>query len=298
MYCPRCGNQLPDGAKFCTGCGAPVPKILPVTQQGRGDSQPLKAPEKKAPKQATIDVKNIVKNPPKIVSLRESIDFKGAEHALEGEALKTKAFSGLFSSAEAHEVRVDALTKIYEPIHMVRATYEGTFEADKEFNLQLDPDTVKVAIDKNTYDVKPPVANGGLFSGSSAPALKLTGTETIKKKSESGVYFDMKGMEKPMLEQLVKGKDTVPFDHKKKMPRTQVLETTFNPSGVTDRVLTPQIIQRPPNSKKTVDEKITVDMMTVYYPKYKATVTHLKNNQQKVLIISAVDKQLLSNETF
>ena len=22
MYCPNCGNQIPDGAKFCPGCGA------------------------------------------------------------------------------------------------------------------------------------------------------------------------------------------------------------------------------------------------------------------------------------
>lgn len=24
MFCPKCGKQLPDGAKFCTGCGSPV----------------------------------------------------------------------------------------------------------------------------------------------------------------------------------------------------------------------------------------------------------------------------------
>jgi hypothetical protein len=38
--------------------------------------------------------------------------------------------------------------------------------------------------------------------------------------------------------------------------------------------------------------------MTVYYPKYKALVTNLKNNEQKYVIFSAVDKQVFSTETF
>ena len=24
MYCKKCGKELDDGVKFCTGCGAPV----------------------------------------------------------------------------------------------------------------------------------------------------------------------------------------------------------------------------------------------------------------------------------
>lgn len=30
MFCPKCGNQLPDGAKFCSSCGSPVNE-QPVT---------------------------------------------------------------------------------------------------------------------------------------------------------------------------------------------------------------------------------------------------------------------------
>ena len=35
-----------------------------------------------------------------------------------------------------------------------------------------------------------------------------------------------------------------------------------------------------------------------YSPKYKATVTNLKSNQQRVLVFSAVDKQVMGSETF
>ena len=33
MFCTTCGRELPDGAKFCTNCGAPVAKI--VTREER-----------------------------------------------------------------------------------------------------------------------------------------------------------------------------------------------------------------------------------------------------------------------
>ena len=33
MFCQNCGNQLPDGAKFCTRCGAPVASAQPPAPQ-------------------------------------------------------------------------------------------------------------------------------------------------------------------------------------------------------------------------------------------------------------------------
>ncbi|HZJ77854.1 MAG TPA: zinc ribbon domain-containing protein [Clostridia bacterium] len=41
MFCPKCGNQLPDGAKFCASCGnqlkgAPVPEN---SSEARANSQ-------------------------------------------------------------------------------------------------------------------------------------------------------------------------------------------------------------------------------------------------------------------
>ena len=33
MFCTNCGNQIPDGAKFCTVCGAPVRAEAPVRAQ-------------------------------------------------------------------------------------------------------------------------------------------------------------------------------------------------------------------------------------------------------------------------
>lgn len=32
MYCMKCGRQMPDAAKFCTGCGAPMYKEVPAPQ--------------------------------------------------------------------------------------------------------------------------------------------------------------------------------------------------------------------------------------------------------------------------
>ena len=32
MFCPNCGNQIPDSAKFCPGCGSPVKAQTPPQQ--------------------------------------------------------------------------------------------------------------------------------------------------------------------------------------------------------------------------------------------------------------------------
>ena len=29
MFCTNCGNQMPDGSKFCTKCGAPMGALAP-----------------------------------------------------------------------------------------------------------------------------------------------------------------------------------------------------------------------------------------------------------------------------
>ena len=41
MFCQKCGKQLHDGAKFCTGCGQPVPQNAegPVTEELRQESE-------------------------------------------------------------------------------------------------------------------------------------------------------------------------------------------------------------------------------------------------------------------
>ena len=47
MFCPQCGNRLPDSAKFCPGCGTPVRQIQrpepvnPVPDPGQSPVQPL-----------------------------------------------------------------------------------------------------------------------------------------------------------------------------------------------------------------------------------------------------------------
>jgi len=298
MYCYKCGNKIDEGFNFCAKCGTPVPgKVImqPGTPQPAVTAQP--APAQPAKVVAVIDVKDIIRKPPVVVSLRETVDFKGAEAALETEGLKAKAFSGLFGGPQASEIRVDSLVKVYEPIHMVRAVYEGTFEVMKDFNLALDMDTVKLVLDGKTYDTKA-VGTGGVFGGGAAPSIKLTGTETIKKRAEKGMYYDMNGVQKNNIEAYVKGKDSVPYDPKKEMARTQVLGTNFSAANLTDKVLTPDIIKRLQNAKTTIGERITVDIQTIYYPKYKALVTNLKNKQQKYLIFSAVDKQVFNTETF
>ena len=315
MFCHKCGSQIPDGGKFCPKCGASsqtvddskataaavqktaaqpaatAPAPVPANQQAPAAPAP-------APKPAnTVDVKNIIKSPPKVVTLDGAMDFKAAEQALEG-GLKVQAFSGLFSSPQPSEVRVDSLTMVYEPVHRVRAVYEGNFEVAKEFNLALDPDTVKVTIDGKSYDIKPVASGGGLFGGGGSSSLKLTGTEVVKKRKEKAVYYDMNGVLKNNVDAYVRGKKTKSFDPKKQIPRAQILGTQFDASGLTEQVITPDIIQRQPNAKKTIDEKITVDIDTIYFPKYKALVTNLKNSQQKYVIFSAVDKQVFQTENF
>ena len=35
MFCPKCGAGNPDGAKFCSGCGAPMPQAAGAGRQGQ-----------------------------------------------------------------------------------------------------------------------------------------------------------------------------------------------------------------------------------------------------------------------
>lgn len=44
MFCPNCGNQLVDGAKFCNGCGTPVASSQPAAAQPAAAAQPETQP--------------------------------------------------------------------------------------------------------------------------------------------------------------------------------------------------------------------------------------------------------------
>ena len=52
MFCSKCGNPLPDDAKFCSACGAPVKRsqeASPVSQQPAGipdETVNIQAPER------------------------------------------------------------------------------------------------------------------------------------------------------------------------------------------------------------------------------------------------------------
>ncbi len=293
MFCPKCGAEVEEGFKFCPKCGASLEGLVSKSTTAPAGPTAEKSPAQTVPQ---IDVKNIITKPYRVVSLKETIDFKGAENTLEQEGLKTKAFSSLFSSPQPQEVRVDSLVKIYEPVHISRVVYEGLFEVQKEFVLQLDPNTIKVSVGGKSFDVKP-VSQGGLFGGSST-TIKITGIETIRNVEERGKYYNMNGVESTVVESAVKGKELVPFNPSKEMPRTQVLTSSFKPSAARGELLTPDIVKRPSNIKNTLSEKITIETLTVYYPKYKALITNLKNGNQKYLIFSAVDKQVFSAETF
>ncbi len=55
MFCKQCGKQVPDGAKFCRYCGAPMAQAQPAapeTQQG--GSEDIAQPVKKNPKKSRV----------------------------------------------------------------------------------------------------------------------------------------------------------------------------------------------------------------------------------------------------
>ena len=52
MFCPKCGNKLPDNAKFCDKCGNPVgsvPNNQSVNNQTPAQTPPVQSTEKRAP---------------------------------------------------------------------------------------------------------------------------------------------------------------------------------------------------------------------------------------------------------
>lgn len=53
MFCPHCGKQLPDGARFCTACGAALtgPQSAPAPARPDTPAQPQYAPPQYTPPQ-------------------------------------------------------------------------------------------------------------------------------------------------------------------------------------------------------------------------------------------------------
>ena len=41
MFCPQCGNQLPDGSAFCSNCGSQLTQQTPVEQPIPRYEQPI-----------------------------------------------------------------------------------------------------------------------------------------------------------------------------------------------------------------------------------------------------------------
>ena len=49
MFCPKCGEKLPDESKFCTACGA---NLAELTQEPAGEQE---KPEGTAPEQTAVE---------------------------------------------------------------------------------------------------------------------------------------------------------------------------------------------------------------------------------------------------
>lgn len=47
MYCGNCGKELPEGSKFCSGCGQPLKMAAPNLNQPAQSFEPVKSPGKK-----------------------------------------------------------------------------------------------------------------------------------------------------------------------------------------------------------------------------------------------------------
>ena len=82
MFCPKCGKELPDNAKFCGGCGAnvnaPVPATEPVKQSVPAQQSAL-ADQTPAPQSVTPSAAGQPVQQPK-----PSVDVKGEISKLQG----------------------------------------------------------------------------------------------------------------------------------------------------------------------------------------------------------------------
>jgi hypothetical protein len=54
MFCPKCGNEIKEGQKFCTKCGMQAPDLKQMKATGKAP-----APPKPTGPPTTVDVKNI-----------------------------------------------------------------------------------------------------------------------------------------------------------------------------------------------------------------------------------------------
>lgn len=298
MYCPKCGTEVKEGYQFCPNCGAKAGEKPKVGEAAAPVAQAPSAPQPAKSTGPTIDVKNIEIKGLEVVQLEETIDFKKAEKILEADGKKIEAFSGFFGKPEPSMIRVEELVMIYEPVHTMKATYEGSFEVEKNFPLTLDPGTVKFTFDEKDYKVEQPKEKKGFFSGD-AHVYQMNIVENVVKKNEKALYFNLNGIENSTIKNFVDGMKTVPFDVQSHISgRKQLLNTDFDPSGFKDRVLVVGLVNRPPMFKKMLKEKITVEPHTIYVPKYRVLCKNLKNNQTKYMFFSAADGKVFNTETF
>ena len=120
MFCTACGQKLPDGAKFCTKCGAPVAKIeprvapdaAPAPDAGAQEAAPVQevAPAQEAAQPDAAEQKAPAAVPPEAhVEAMETRVMPGASDAttvMAPDAVKTTAAPA--DAAEATPAPVDA----------------------------------------------------------------------------------------------------------------------------------------------------------------------------------------------
>lgn len=55
MFCPNCGSQIPDGAKFCTNCGSAIGAAQPAPAPATAPQQPAAQPAQSAAQSSATD---------------------------------------------------------------------------------------------------------------------------------------------------------------------------------------------------------------------------------------------------
>jgi len=251
--CPNCDTEV-KGA-YCPSCSK---RVKSVKKLAKTDSGAI--------------LNNIKVEKPRTLQVIEKVDFSGAEkNAYEQ---RKKPFSTFIFGPKKEDIKLMEFKKVYEPVYRATFFYEAYFDIETPFELNLNDKATEITIQ-------------GRKHGVTSKKFKLKTSQRIKCQKETTKYYDIKGVEKPEIKQLLDEKLSS-FDPSKVARNNKIdfvdpkIDTRIFGEKITD-----QMLDRPLNYLRCISEKMTVVPEIIYYRKYRAIYKNIKTDEIKTVFFSA-----------
>ena len=137
MFCPNCGNQLPDGTKFCTRCGAPLSgENQPAAgYQPPANPRPVEAQPKKPKKWGKILIAILVMGAAYLAGsllAKSFVTSSGGQDTKPGYTQETEGTAAGYDNVKTKSYEIEASGVMYSHVSIIAyddraATITGSF---------------------------------------------------------------------------------------------------------------------------------------------------------------------------